>query len=465
MTRILIVESGLEARQALSAPLEKEGHVVTEATGTVEAAALLASLPFDLVITAQQLPDGSGAGVLAASQDADPALPVVFTSATPTVEMAVEAMRQGAFDLLPLPVNRAALRSLVAHAVEHNELSRQTRLLRGEAERLGFSADLLGQSVAIQQVKERIALVAPTGATVLICGETGTGKELAARAIHKGSPRGSGPFLPVNCAAFPESLLDGELFGHERGAFTGADRSRPGWFEAADGGTLFLDEAGEMSLPLQAKLLRVLTDHQIFRVGSRVARRVDVRLILATHRDLKQRVQDGEFREDLYYRVAVVPLEMPPLHQRVEDIAILVERFLTDASRELKVPRRGIAPAALQKLQGYRFPGNIRELRNLIERACILSRGNVLGAADFPLGDETESHSDPIRCCARALPSSLDLRESVERFEKELILRALEESAGVQAEAARRLNISRGDIGYKLRKYEVQAPEAAEPSS
>ncbi|HSZ54841.1 MAG TPA: sigma-54 dependent transcriptional regulator [Tepidisphaeraceae bacterium] len=463
MARILIVESSSETRQAQAALLEKDEHAVTEAAGAVEAGALLASLPFDLVITAQQLSDGSGAVVLAASQDADPALPVVFTSATATVEMAVDAMRQGAFDFLSLPVNSAALRSLVAHAAEHNELSRQTRLLRGEADRLGFSADLLGESPVMQQVKERIALVAPTGATVLICGETGTGKELAARAIHKGSPRTRGAFLAVNCAAFPETLLDGELFGHEKGAFTGADRSRPGWFEAADRGTLFLDEAGEMSLPLQAKLLRVITDHEIFRVGSRVARRVDVRLILATHRDLKQRVQSGEFREDLYYRVAVVPLDMPPLFQRPQDIPLLVEKFLTDASRELKVPRRGLAPAALQKLQRYRFPGNIRELRNLIERACILGRGNTLGPADFPLGEEAEAESDPIRNCARAMPPSLDLRESVERFEKELILRALEEAEGVQAEAARRLNISRGDVGYKLRKYAVQSPDSPEP--
>jgi DNA-binding NtrC family response regulator len=465
MARILIVESDPKVRDALAAPLHKDGNAVTEAAGATEAGALLASLPFDLVISAEELFDGSGSAVLAAAQDADPALPVVVTSPSATVEMAVEAMRLGAFDFLPQPFNNAAIRALVKHAGEHNELSRQTRLLRGEAERLGFSADLLGESPAMQQVKERIALVAPTGATVLICGETGTGKELAARAIHKGSPRAKGPFLAVNCAAFPETLLDGELFGHEKGAFTGADRSRPGWFEAADGGTLFLDEAGEMSLPLQAKLLRVLTDRQLFRVGSRVARSVDVRLILATHRDLKQRVQSGEFRDDLYYRVAVVPLEMPTLHQRTQDIPALVEKFLSDASRELKVPRRALSPAALQKLQRYRFPGNIRELRNLIERACILARGDMLGAADFPLGDEAGSESDPIHACVHAMPASVDLRETVERFEKELILRAMEDAEGVQAEAARRLNISRGDVGYKLRKYGVHVPAAPTPEN
>jgi DNA-binding NtrC family response regulator len=464
MARILVVESNAQSRAALVAPLEKDGHSVIEATGTVEAGALLASLPFDLVIAASELPDGTGVGVLVAAQDADPSLPVVMTSPAARVD-GVDAMRQGAFDFLPQPFSSAAVRSLLAHAAEHNELSRQTRLLRGEADRLGFSAELLGESEPMRAVKERIALVAPTGATVLICGETGTGKELAARAIHKGSPRAKAPFLAVNCAAFPETLLDGELFGHEKGAFTGADRSRPGWFEAADGGTLFLDEAGEMSLALQAKLLRVLTDREIFRVGSRVARSVDVRLILATHRDLKQRVQSGEFREDLYYRVAVVPLEMPQLCQRPEDIPVLVEKFLTDAARELKVPRRGISPPALQKLQRYRFPGNIRELRNLIERACILARGNTLMPGDFPLGDEAGAEVDPIRTAVRAMPSSLDLRESVERFEKELVVRALEEAEGVQAEAARRLNISRGDVGYKIRKYAVQLRQGAPSES
>jgi DNA-binding NtrC family response regulator len=460
MARILIVDDEANMRRILGAMLRADGHEVTEAPGVRDAIARLGSTRFDLVITDQSMSDGQGLEVLAASQDADPALPVVILTAFATVDLAVEALRQGAFDFLTKPFNAGAVRATVARAVERTRLRRENELLRGEIDRLGFTADLLGESAPMRAVKERIARVAPTNATVLITGETGTGKELAARAIHHGSARANGPFLPVNCAAFPESLLDSELFGHERGAFTGADRSRPGWFEAADGGTLFLDEAGEMSLALQAKLLRVLTDHQILRIGSRTPRAVDVRLIAATHRDLKERVRTGEFREDLYYRIAVVPLEMPPLRERREDVPVLVDRFLADAARELKVPRRELAPAALRKLQSYAFPGNIRELRNLIERACILGRGDAIVAADFPLPEEAEAATDPILRCIGTLPTSLDLRETMEQLEKQLIVRALDESNGVQAEAARRLGLSRGDVGYKLRKYGLGPAES-----
>ena len=366
MARILIVDDEANLRRVLAALLRGDGHAVTEAGGAGEAIAAIAAAPFDLVITDQKMADGTGLDVLAACHDADPALPVVLLTAFATMDLAVDALRLGAFDFLTKPFSPEAVRAVVVRAVERIGLRRENRLLKGELDRLGATSELLGDSAAMRAVKERIALVAPTNATVLITGETGTGKELAARALHRGSPRAGGPFLAVNCAAFPENLLDSELFGHERGAFTGADRSRPGWFEAGDGGTLFLDEAGEMSLALQAKLLRVLTDRKIVRVGSRSPRAVDVRLVLATHRDLRQRVQEGSFREDLYYRVAVVPVEMPPLRVRPDDIPALVERFLTDAARELKVPRHTLAPAALRKLQQYPFPGNIRELRNLI---------------------------------------------------------------------------------------------------
>jgi DNA-binding NtrC family response regulator len=460
--RILIVDHDPDERNALGATLRRDGHAVTEAGDARQAIEAIGAAAFDLVITAQTLPDGKGARLLSACRDADQALPVVILTASATFELGVEAMRRGAFDVLPKPFSPDAVRAVVARAVEQVGLRRENRLLRDEASRLGFSSELLGGSPAMRAVKERIAVVAPTKATVLISGETGTGKELAARAVHRGSSRKGAAFLAVNCAAFPDSLLDTELFGHEKGSFTGADRTRPGWFEAADGGTLFLDEAGEMSLPLQAKLLRVLTDRQIVRVGSRAARSVDVRLILATHLDLKALVASGVFREDLYYRVAVVPIEMPALRHRKTDIPQLVERFLTEAAQELKVPRRVLSPAAMDKLCAYPFPGNIRELRNLIERACILARGPTICAFDFPLADAGQAHesrrdgdadTDPIRICARALPPTLSLRETVDRLERELIVRAMEEGGGVQAEAARRLNLSRGDVGYKIRKH------------
>jgi DNA-binding NtrC family response regulator len=466
MARILIVDDEANMRRILRTILAEDGHTVTEAEGVQSALAAVASSTFDMVMTDQRMKDGQGLQILAACQDADPALPVVILTAFATVELAIEALRQGAFDFLTKPFSPEAVRAVVARAVERIGLRRENRLLHQQVDRLGFAtADLLGDSPAMGEVKQRIGLVAPTHATVLICGETGTGKELAARAIHAGSDRAAGPFLPVNCAAFPENLLDAELFGHEKGAFTGADRSRPGWFEAADGGTLFLDEAGEMSLPLQAKLLRVLTDRQIVRVGSRTPRSIDCRLLFATHRDLKQRVQEGSFREDLYYRIAVVEVDMPPLRDRADDIPSLVERFLVDAAYELKVPRRHISPAAVRKLQAYAFPGNIRELRNLIERACILARGQTIEAADFPLVDgdagATGDGADPIQRCTSSLPPTIDLRETLERLEKSVLARALEEAHGVQAEAARRLNLSRGDVGYKLRKYGLQPTDGS----
>jgi transcriptional regulator with GAF, ATPase, and Fis domain len=305
-----------------------------------------------------------------------------------------------------------------------------------------------------------IARVAPTNATVLITGETGTGKELVARAIHESSPRAQKPFIPVNCAAFTETLLESELFGHEKGAFTGADRLRQGLFEAAHEGTLFLDEAGEMSPATQAKLLRVLTDGKVLRVGATKPRDVDVRVLVATHRDLEERARQGTFRQDLYYRLAVVPISLPPLRQRREDIPGLCELFCREVSTELKVPMRRISTRALEKLKRYDFPGNIRELRNLIERALILSIAPEIGPDDFLFSrtDERISVEDGgVLSWIDSMPGAVNLREFLEEIEKGLILRALKCSGGIQAEAARQLDLSRSDLAYKLAKYEMKA--------
>ena len=292
---------------------------------------------------------------------------------------------------------------------------------------------------------------------MLITGETGTGKELVARAIHKSSTRAQKPFIPVNCAAFTETLLESELFGHEKGAFTGADRLRLGLFEAAHEGTLFLDEAGEMAPATQAKLLRVLTDGKVLRVGSTKPRDVDVRVLVATHRDLEERARQGLFRQDLYYRLAVVPIALPPLRERRQDISGLCELFCRDVARELKVPVRRIGAAALEKLRRYNFPGNVRELRNLIERAMILSSGIELGPGDFPVaGADVENRNGDLSWLA-STPDAVNLRAFLEQVEKNLIERALRFSQGVQAEAARRLQLSRSDLGYKLSKYGIRA--------
>lgn len=457
MSRILIVDDETNLRRILSVLLQADGHVVTEAVGRSDAVALLASTPFDLVITDQRMPDGEGLDVLAAAREADPALPVVMLTAYATVELAVDAMRLGAFDVIAKPFVPDVVRAVVHRAVERTDLLRENERLKDVVRRLEADDGLLGTSSAMQVLRDRIAKVAPAGSSVLISGETGTGKELVARALHKGSARADQPFVAVNCAAFPESLLESELFGHERGAFTGADRARRGLFEAAHRGTLFLDEAGEMSLGLQAKLLRVLNDGQLIRVGSTTPRTVDVRIVVATHRDLQARIREGLFRDDLYYRIAVVPLAIPPLRDRLEDLPILVEHLLKVVARDLKIQHRTVSPEAMAKLRRYAFPGNIRELRNLIERACILSSGEIIGPNDLLLtadepGGAEEEYPGPVETFVASLPDTADLRVTLRSIELAMVERALQASGGVQAEAARRLGLSRSDLGYKLRK-------------
>ena len=460
MSRILIVDDERNMRRILASNLAQDKHSVTEAAGLAEARACLSTNQFDAVITDQKMLDGQGLDVLACARDLDPALSVVFLTAFATVEFAVESMRQGAFDFITKPFQPEVVRATARRACEHTELLRENDLLKLTVDRLEGSAEIFGNSPAIFGVRDMIARVAPTNATVLITGETGTGKELVARAIHKSSPRAQKPFVPVNCAAFTETLLESELFGHEKGAFTGADRMRQGLFEASHEGTLFLDEAGEMSPATQAKLLRVLTDGKVLRVGSTKPRDVDVRVLVATHRDLEERARQGTFRQDLYYRLAVVPISLPPLRQRREDIPGLCELFCREVSRELKVPMRRISTRALEKLKRYDFPGNIRELRNLIERALILSVGLEIGPDDFPLARTDEKipvKSDGDLSWFTSMPEAVNLRGFLEEVEKGLILRALESSDGVQAEAARRLHLSRSDLAYKLAKYDIKA--------
>src|SRR5580693_3217807 len=341
MGQILIVDDEPHLRRILISNLKQEHHEVIEAAGVNDARSALTEHTFDAAITDQKMGDGEGLDVLAAAREADPSLSVVFLTAFATIELAVESMRRCAFDFITKPFVPEVLLASATRAMEHTRLVRENTRLRDTVVRLEGSSEIAGPSVAIRQLREQIARVAPTNATVLITGETGTGKELVARAIHHSSGRASKPLVAVNCAAFSETLLESELFGHERGAFTGADRTREGLSEAAHEGTLFLDEAGELSLPAQAKLLRVLTDGLVTRIGSTKPRRVDVRTIVATHRDLKQRMAEGLFRDDLYYRLAVVPLAVPPLRTRREDIPELCELLLLQAVRDLKVaPRR-----------------------------------------------------------------------------------------------------------------------------
>ncbi len=449
MARILIVDDEPNMRRILTLILQEAHHTVVEAKGVAVALQLLAAERFDLVISDQKMPDGNGFDVLRFCRENEPSLPVVILTAVATVELAVEAMQAGAFDFISKPFVPEVVTAVANRATERSKLLRENEVLREEVKRFAFADEILGESTAIRTLKQTIAKVAPTNATVLITGETGSGKELVARAIHKGSARAKETFLAVNCAAVSEQLLESELFGHEKGSFTGADKPRLGLFEAAHNGTLFLDEAGEMSLGLQAKLLRVLTDGQFLRVGATVPRTVDVRVIVATHRSLEDRVRDGLFREDLYYRLAVVPINIPPLRERTEDVPVLVDFLIGQVSRELKVTPRTIHPDALQELRSYRFPGNVRELRNLIERACILATGDMITVNDLAL---SASPSTPPRP-ALTLPPHSSLPDYLDSIESSLIERALEDSGGVQAEAARRLGISRSDIAYKIKKH------------
>jgi DNA-binding NtrC family response regulator len=466
MARILIVDDEPHMRRILASNLRLDHHEITEAGGVEEARACIGGTDFDVVFTDQKMPDGEGLQVMAAVRENDSTVPVILLTALASIELAVEAMRQGAFDFLTKPFQPEVVRAAAKRAADHAVLLRENALLKGTVVRLEGRSEISGNSPAMQAVRERILRVAPSNATVLITGETGTGKELVARAIHRNSSRSKKPFVAVNCAAFTETLLESELFGHEKGAFTGADRARQGLFEAAHEGTLFLDEAGEMSMAGQAKLLRILVDGQLLRVGSTKPRSVDVRVLVATHRDLPQRVKEGLFREDLYYRLAVVPLQLPPLRERREDIPALAELFSRQVATELNLPARRLKADAVESLMKYDFPGNIRELKNLIERAYILSVREEIGSENFPVTRDSSAVLTPhnghqaAAASAYALPSEpFDLTGFLEKTEKELILRTLGSTNGAQAEAARRMGLSRSALAYKLNKYGIRAGE------
>jgi len=460
MGKILIVDDEPSMRRILQANLRKDLHTTTEASNPSEAMTLLAKEYFDVVITDQKMPGGTGLDVLRAAQENSPTTSVIFLTAVGTVELAVESMRQGAFDFLTKPFELDVMRATIRRACERTGLLRENAALRTSVRKLEGAEDILGESSVIRSVRDLILRVAVTNSTVLITGETGTGKELVARAIHRNSQRAQRPFIAINCAAVTETLLESELFGHERGAFTGADRARGGLFEAAHEGTLFLDEVAEMSLAAQAKLLRVLAIGEIQRVGSTVTRKVDVRVLAATHRDLRERIQGGLFREDLFYRLAVVPVQLPPLRERKGDIEELCLMLCNRIAREMKVQSKPLSQDALKKLTNYAFPGNIRELANLLERALILGQHAELQPEDLPLQPGTLPPGAiraeiPVDQLAAHLPERLDIRDLFAQLERSLIARAMDLSGGVQAEAARRLGLSRSDFGYKAGKYSL----------
>jgi len=441
---ILIVDDEEAQRKVLAGFLRKRGFEVLQAADVGAAVETAASRTIDLVLTDMRMPGQTGLDLLGELHRLNPEVPVIVMTAFGTVATAVEAMKQGAADYLTKPIDLDELEVLIARTLERRALVSENEELRRQVESRYRLEGLESANARMQEAINVAARAAASRATILIRGESGTGKELLARAVHYASPRARKPLVAVNVAALSETLIESELFGHERGAFTGADRERRGRFELADGGTLFLDEVGDLPPATQVKLLRVLQEQAVERVGGNRTIEVDVRIIAATHRDLEAMVRAGEFREDLYYRLNVVSVTIPPLRERREDIPLLVDHFIRRFSAESRSKVTGISREALDYLLKYPYEGNVRELENLIHRAVVLARGAMITTADLPVhvpGLKAESADD-----------DGTFVERVERFERRLIDDAMTRAGGVQTQAARLLGMSERHLRYKLRK-------------
>ena len=449
---ILVADDDLAHRTMLRTLLSGWGYAITEADDGSSAMEAVRRQPFDLILMDIRMIRVSGLEALTEIKAYNPAIPVVIMTAYASVETAVQALKKGAYDYLTKPLDFDELHLTLERAMDHSHLREENRLLK---ESLGERFDrrsLIGRSVAMTRLIETVSQVAPTEATVLITGESGTGKEMIAGLIHYNSLRKDGPFIRFNCAAIAETLLESELFGHEKGAFTGADRRKEGKFRQADGGSLFLDEVSEMSVGMQVKLLRVLQERELTRVGGEEVLRVDVRLIAATNRDLLKEVGAGRFREDLFYRLNVVMLHVPPLRERPEDIPLLAQEFLVQFAAKNRKTIKGFTPQAMDRLLRHPWPGNVRELMNSVERGVVLSRGEYLDEAELSLLLPGAAPAPP-GTAAPSVPGSEG--HSLEIVERETILKALDTARGNKSEAARRLGITRRTLHQKLRKYEM----------
>jgi len=439
--RILVVEDEEKLRRVIELQLVSAGFEVDQA-GSAEEGLKLADRA-DLILTDLRLPGMDGLELIRAIRRQNAATPIIVITAFGTVESAVEAMKAGAFDFLPKPFSMDHLMAVVHKALEVRSLRDENRTLREQLVRRYSFENIVGRSPAMQEIFATIERVAPTRATVLIAGESGTGKDLIAKAIHYHSPRRDRPFVKINCTAIPENLMESELFGYEKGAFTGAVTSKPGRFELADTGTVFLDEIGDVPPNIQVKLLRVLQERAFERLGSNRTRQIDVRVIAATNADLRAALEHGAFREDLYYRLNVVPINVPPLRERKEDIPALAEHFIRKYAAEFSSRVKGISEEALELLRRYHWPGNVRELENVIERSLVLCSGEMLEAADIKLDSasrNSRASDEPL------LPEGMTLEE----HERELIRKALEKAKGNKSQAARLLGLSRNALRYRL---------------
>jgi two-component system, NtrC family, response regulator HydG len=461
MARILIADDHDAMREGMAISLSRQGHEVLAVKGGADALAAYRKKPTDVVVTDLRMIPVDGIQVVRGLREQDPDATVLVVSAHGTIATAVEAMRAGAIDFIEKPFSPDVLRARVEKAIEISRERRGARTARGRAE--AFAADLVrehdphglvGSSEPMHRVLDQVRRVAPTDATVLVLGESGTGKELVARAVHDASPRVSQPFVSISCAAVPETLLESELFGHERGAFTGAIKRKLGRFELANGGTIFLDEVGDIPPAVQVKLLRVLQERQFERVGGEETLDVDVRVVSATNRDLERLVQSGRFREDLYYRLNVVPIQLPPLRDRPGDVGELARFFVSRLAPRMGRNVNGVSAEALALLERHRWPGNVRELENVIEQALVFADAELIRPADLPEGLRRAPPAAglPVPSGERSLTAIL------EDLEQQLILSAYERAKGVKAETARLLGIKPSALYYKLEKYGIVKP-------
>lgn len=449
--RILVVDDDRGSRGVLSGFLENANYEVIEAGDGREALEILDSNSFDAVITDLKMPGMDGVSLIKAINEQSRDIVGIILTGFASVETAVLAMKAGAYDYITKPINRDELLLTLRKGLEFNRLRKENTSLKRALRRKYSFEGLVGDSDAIQKVYSLIEKVADSDSTVLVLGESGTGKELVARTIHYNSPRSDKPLVPINCGAIPESLLESELFGHEKGAFTGAYSARAGRFELAHGGTIFLDEIGDMSPSLQVKLLRVLQERQFERVGGTKTIKVDVRVITATNQDLEKAVAEKKFREDLYYRINVIPITIPPLRERIGDIPLLVKHFSEVFSKKKGKKIDGISDEAMSLLVSYHWPGNVRELENMIERLAVLKREGIISVSDLP------EKFAPVREKAVLntvfIPEEgIDLEAHVNQFENKLILRALEKAGGVKSKAAQFLHMNRTTLVEKMKK-------------
>ena len=451
--RLILLDDEQRMVDILAMVFRREGYEVQACIDAQAALTTLRAEPFDVLITDLKMPGSDGLTVLQQAKAIDPELPVILITAHATVATALAAMRHGAFDYVEKPFDNDELKTLVRRALDVTRLTRENRYLRAELRTRYQSDALVAESPSMREVLDLARRAARSRSTVLITGESGAGKEVIARTVHYHSDRVSGPFVAVNCKAFAESVLESELFGHERGAFTGADRAKPGLFERAEGGTLFLDEIAEVSMDFQGKLLRVLQERKFYRVGGTTERTTDVRLVAATNRDLRAEVSAGRFREDLYFRLAVIPMHLPPLRERREDILPLARHFLAKWNSELSRQVPGWTAEVEAYLLRHSWPGNVRELENAIERGVVLAQGDVIERRDMLIEMETEVSASEVGQQPENLQTFLD------RATAEHVRAVLKEVGGVRAEAAKRLGIERTTLYRLMRKYGIAGGE------